>query len=75
MSRRGDVVFAGLARGAGLLIMLALAGVALFLLLQSIPAFSASGDQAYGKDNIVLYVWPLLYGTVIAAVIALIIAT
>ncbi|MCM3517089.1 MULTISPECIES: phosphate ABC transporter permease subunit PstC [Nocardioides] len=75
VSRRGDVVFAGLARGAGLLIMLALAGVALFLLLQSIPAFSASGDQAYGKDNIVLYVWPLLYGTVIAAVIALIIAT
>ena len=75
VSRRGDSVFAGLATGAGLLIMLALAGVAIFLIIEGVPAISASGDQAYGKDNIVLYVWPLLFGTLLAAVIALLIAT
>lgn len=73
-SRAGDSVFRGLATGAGLIIMLALAGVAIFLVLQSIPALGASGDQAYGADNIVVYIWPLLFGTVLAAVIALVIA-
>jgi len=73
--RRGDIVFAALARAAGILIMVALGGVALFLVLQSIPAIGANESQAYGKDNIVLYVWPLLFGTVLAAVIALVIAT
>jgi len=73
--QRGDAVFAALARAAGIVILVALAGVALFLVLQSIPAIGASGNQAYGKDNIVLYVWPLLFGTVLAAIIALVIAT
>ena len=74
VSRRGDVVFAGLARAAGLVIMLALAGVALFLVLQSVPAVGASQDDLYGRPSLVLYIWPLLYGTVLAAVIALVIA-
>ena len=74
VSRRGDVVFAGLARAAGLVIMLALAGVALFLVLQSVPAVGASQDELYGRPSLVLYIWPLLYGTVLAAVIALVIA-
>ena len=43
VSRRGDAVFAGLATGAGLLIMLALAGVAIFLIIEGVPAISASG--------------------------------
>jgi len=73
--RGGDAIFAGTAYGAGVLIMLALAGVAIFLLLESIPALSASGDQAYGADNIVVYIWPLIYGTILAAIIALIFAT
>ncbi len=73
-SRRGDAVFAGLARGAGLLIVLALAGVAIFLLVEGAPAIGASGHQTYGKDNIVVYVWPLLYGTLLAAVVAMLIA-
>ncbi|MEO9324179.1 phosphate ABC transporter permease subunit PstC [Nocardioides sp. C4-1] len=74
-TRRGDAIFAGISQGAGLLIMLVLAGVAIFLVVQSVPALEASGNNAYGKDNIVLYVWPLLYGTVLAAIIALVIAT
>ena len=75
VSRAGDSIFRGLATGAGMLIMLALAGVAIFLVLQSIPAIGASGEQAYGADNIVVYIWPLLFGTILAAIIALIIAT
>ncbi len=75
VSRAGDSIFRGLATGAGMVIMLALAGVAIFLVLQSIPAIGASGEQAYGADNIVVYIWPLLFGTILAAVIALIIAT
>jgi phosphate transport system permease protein len=72
--RRGDRVFAGLARGAGILIMAALAGVGLFLLIEGVPAITASGEQAYGNDNIVLFVWPLLFGTVLAAIVALILS-
>ncbi|WP_243061209.1 phosphate ABC transporter permease subunit PstC [Nocardioides sp. SR21] len=74
VQRRGDVVFAGLAKGAGVLIMVALAGVGLFLLIEGAPAITASGDQAYGNDNIVLFVWPLLFGTLLASVIALLLA-
>ena len=72
--RRGDQVFAGLAKGAGILIMAALAGVGLFLLIEGAPAITASGEQAYGNDNIVLFVWPLLFGTLLASVIALLLS-
>jgi phosphate transport system permease protein len=72
--RRGDRVFAGLATGAGILILAALAGVGLFLLIEGVPAITASGAEVYGEDNIVVYVWPLLFGTLLAAVVALILA-
>jgi phosphate transport system permease protein len=74
VQRRGDSVFAGLAQAAGVTIMLALAGVAIFLLIEGAPAITASGESAYGEDNIVLFVWPLLFGTLLAAVVALILA-
>jgi phosphate transport system permease protein len=67
------VVFQGLARAAALSIMLALAGVAIFLTLEGMPAITASPEQI-GEDNILLYVWPLLFGTILAAVLALIVA-
>ena len=70
---RGDVVFRGVARAAAGLIVLALAGVGIFLTLEGMPALSASHAQL-GEDNIVLYVWPLLFGTILAAVIALVVA-
>jgi len=73
--QRGDVVFAGAAKGAGALILLALAGVTFFLTLEGIPGFT--GDEAIysGKSGFLSYVWPLVYGTVLAALIALLIAT
>ena len=73
-SRRGDAVFAGLARGAGLLIVLALAGVAIFLVVEGAPALGATEEQLYGKESLTLYVWPLLYGTLLAAFLAILVA-
>ncbi|WP_068114599.1 phosphate ABC transporter permease subunit PstC [Nocardioides dokdonensis] len=72
--RVGDAVFAGLARGSGLLIMMALAGVAIFLVVQGSGALGSTGDAVYGKDSIWAYVWPLLFGTLLASVIAMVIA-
>nr|MDQ6935900.1 phosphate ABC transporter permease subunit PstC [Actinomycetota bacterium] len=72
--RLGDLVFANITLGAGLLILLALAGVAIFLTVQGFPAFRASPSDLRGHANLFSYVWPLVFGTLLAAVIALVIA-
>lgn len=69
--RLGDLVFANLTRSAGLLILLALAGVAIFLTVQGLPAFTAGPSDLNGAANFVAYVWPLVFGTLLAALIAL----
>jgi phosphate transport system permease protein len=69
--RLGDLVFANLTRSAGLLILLALAGVAIFLTIEGVPAFKAGPDDLSGSTNFVVYVWPLVFGTLLAAVLAL----
>ena len=43
--RAGDTIFSGLAVGAGSLILIVLAGVAIFLLSEAWPAFSADADK------------------------------
>src|SRR3954452_16495087 len=73
--RRGDRLFSGCASGAGILILVVLAGVATFLIVQSIPALTADSADLPGGKSIVAYVWPLLFGTLLAAVIALLVAT
>jgi phosphate transport system permease protein len=73
--RPGDRVFAGTARAAGLLILVALAGVAAFLTIEGLPAFSASPDALYGASSFVAFVWPLLFGTLLASLLALLFAT
>jgi len=73
--RRGDLIFSGTARAAGLLIMLALAGVAIFLTIEGIPALDAPPGDLGGADNLAAFIWPLLFGTLLAAVIALLVAT
>jgi phosphate transport system permease protein len=72
--RRGDRIFAGLSRGAGLTIMLALAGVFVFLAVEGIPGISQPAHNYAPKDGFWPYVGSLLFGTVLAAVIALVIA-
>ena len=76
ISRRGDRMFSGMARISGTVILVVLAGVAVFLTVEGLPGMTA--DQAVygeGKTNFVLYVWPLVFGTMLAATIALLIAT
>jgi phosphate transport system permease protein len=73
--RPGDRIFAGATRAAGLLILLALAGVAVFLTVEGMPAFGAPPEALYGAESFVAFVWPLLFGTLLAAVLALLIAT
>jgi phosphate transport system permease protein len=75
VQRPGDRVFAGVARGAGVVILVALAGVAIFLTLQGVPAITAPPEAMNGKSGIVLYVWPLLFGTLLAALLAMVVAT
>jgi phosphate transport system permease protein len=72
--RVGDRAFRGLATGAGVLILLALAGVAIFLTTEGIPAFTAAKNEMPGGNGILGYIWPLAFGTVLAAAIALAIA-
>ncbi len=73
--RPGDRVFKGLAVASGVLILVTLAGVAIFLTYEGIPAFTASKDEVPGGDGIVAYIWPLVFGTLLAAALALLIAT
>jgi phosphate transport system permease protein len=73
--RLGDRVFAGSARGAGILLLVILAGVAAFLVIQAVPALTAPAEEIPGGEGVAAYVAPLLFGTVVAAVIALLVAT
>jgi len=73
--RKGDLIFSGATRIAGLTILLALAGVAIFLTLEGLPALEAGPEKLQGADSIVAYIGPLLFGTLLASAIALLIAT
>lgn len=73
--RLGDLIFGSSARLAGLVILAALAGVALFLTVQGIPALNASSSELGGKAGFAAYVWPLVFGTLLSATLALVIAT
>jgi phosphate transport system permease protein len=72
--RLGDLVFANTTRAAGLTILVTLAGVAIFLTAEGLPALGAKPDDLKGHANLLAYVAPLLFGTLLAAVIALVIA-
>ncbi|MGH3432461.1 MAG: PstC family ABC transporter permease, partial [Thermocrispum sp.] len=73
-ARPGDRVFSGLSTGAGVLILVVLAGVATFLLVEAWPALVAPSEEIPGDRGIILYIWPLLFGTLLSAVLALFIA-
>ncbi|WP_347109205.1 phosphate ABC transporter permease subunit PstC [Paenarthrobacter sp. S56] len=73
--RAGDKVFSGAAMAAGCLILAVLFGVALFLVVQAIPALVAPPESIQGGHGFFAYIAPIVVGTLIAAVIALVIAT
>ena len=73
--RMGDSVFSVLSIGSGLLIFVTLAAVAIFLTTESIPAVVASQEfSGTAEFSLIEYAAPLVFGTVLAAAIALIIA-
>ncbi|OOC55811.1 MULTISPECIES: phosphate ABC transporter permease subunit PstC [Nocardiopsis] len=81
--RIGDVAFAGLARGSGILILLILAGVAAFLIVQAWPSLAANTAnflttmawEPNVREDPAFGVAALAFGTVLAAAIALLLAT
>ncbi|MGN5734171.1 phosphate ABC transporter permease subunit PstC [Arthrobacter psychrochitiniphilus] len=73
--RTGDRVFSGAALGAGALIVAVLFAVALFLVVQALPTFSANPAEITGGEGFFSYIFPIVIGTLIAATIALLIAT
>jgi phosphate transport system permease protein len=74
--RAGDRVFSGTALAAGIIILVTLAAVAVFLIVQSIPAFKAdtSNNHILEGQSFISWVWPFVFGTLYASAIALIVA-
>jgi phosphate transport system permease protein len=73
-ARLGDRVFSATALAAGIAILLALAGVFVFLAIEGVPGLSKPAEFYGEASSFWGYVAPLLFGTVLAAVIALIVA-
>lgn len=73
--RAGDRVFSSLSLAAGITILVALAGVFIFLMIEGIPGLSQPASF-YGPESSTFlgYVGPLLFGTILAAVMAVAIA-
>ncbi len=75
--RPGDRVFSSSALTAGVLILVTLAAVAVFLVVQALPALTATSEDASilaRAGNFWAYVGPLVFGTIWAALLALIVA-
>lgn len=75
-------VFRWISTAAGVVLLAALAAVAIFLLLRSWAALTASSSELVdqhvlpnGVDSLAAYVAPLIFGTLLAAALALLIAT
>lgn len=73
--QRGDVVFRTLVTGAGIAIVATLGAVATFLVLESLPALNPTAEIGSAPDGFIAYVTPLVFGTLLAATMALIFAT
>jgi len=70
--RPGDRLFSGTAVAAGYMILVTLAAVAIFLVIQSIPGLTATGETAsLLSTNFWDYVWPLAFGTIWVSFLAL----
>jgi phosphate transport system permease protein len=70
----GDVVFRGIAVTAATLIMVALAAVFIFLGIEGVPGFNVDEQHYAGQGSFLGLVVPLLFATMYAAVLALIVA-
>ena len=84
--RAGDTTFLGLSTGAAVSILVILAGVAIFLIIQGMPAISANWAENPSLNviqnpahvpwaNFWAYVAPLLWGSIWSAFIAMLLGT
>ncbi|CAA9218142.1 MAG: Phosphate transport system permease protein PstC [uncultured Arthrobacter sp.] len=71
----GDKIFSGATLAAGCLILAVLFSVAVFLLVQALPVASADPAEITGGAGFTTYIFPIVIGTIVAAAIALLIAT
>lgn len=71
----GDSIFRGTTLVASLLVIVFLAGVAIFLVIKGTPALDAEPRDLSDKSSVFALVGALLFGTVLAAAIAMIIVT
>ncbi|MEE1622095.1 phosphate ABC transporter permease subunit PstC [Zafaria sp. Z1313] len=71
----GDKVFSTASMSAGILILVTLFAVAAFLFAQAVPVFQADAEDVSGGNGFASYIFPIVIGTIIAAAIALVIAT
>lgn len=74
-SRVGDTIFSRTALTGALLVIVFLAGVGTFLVIQGFPALGAHEEQTWGKSSVWTLVGPLLFGTVLASLVAMVIVT
>ena len=75
VGKAGDKVFFGLSLGAAALILVTLAAVAFFLLVQGLPTFTSDSTELDADVGFFSYVGPLVFGTVYISCIALLLAT
>jgi phosphate transport system permease protein len=73
--RPGDVVFSGASLGSAVLILMTLGGVAFFLAREAVPALTSDPEEVTGGAGFGAYVLPLVFGTVVSSVIAMLVAT
>jgi phosphate transport system permease protein len=72
--RPGDRIFSNAAVVAAVSVLAILGGVALFLIIKSVPAVTASASELPDGKTLVDYIAPLAFGTVLAATVAVIVA-
>ncbi len=71
---RGDRIFSNVAVISAVTILALLAGVAIFLVAEGMPALTAAASELPDKKTFIDYVAPLAFGTVLAAALAAAIA-
>ncbi len=72
--RWGDRAFSNLAVAAAVTILALLVGVGLFLVIEALPAVSASAAELPGGKSLIDYIAPLVFGTLLAATIAVVLS-
>ena len=72
--RPGDRIFSNAAVIASVTVLALLAGVAIFLIADSVPAITANTADLPDGKNLVDYIAPLAFGTILAAAVAVVLA-